>query len=186
LLSVLCLVVTWYWKQCYNYGWWMIPNFLGKSIYIFFFQYHHKLAEIISIITFKMLKDKFGTRSLRHNTWQGKINDWFFRQTTRLVERQSKIWQKRRSCNCKLWRLKTIFNNEGHVGWWTSNALLIEWTIRFIFIIMNVTYDHNVAFIMKKVNQILSQVINSMSKVLLVHNSSCHSLLKLQFLLHIL
>ena len=38
--------------------------------------------------------------------------------------------------------------------------------------------DHNVAFMMIKVNLRLSQVVRSINKVLLVNHSTCHSLLK--------
>ena len=46
--------------------------------------------------------------------------------------------------------------------------------------------DRNVAFMMIKLNLMLSQVVHSISKVLLVHHSTCHSLLKFLFILHIL
>jgi hypothetical protein len=44
--------------------------------------------------------------------------------------------------------------------------------------------DHSVAFMMIKVNLMLCQVVHSMSKVLLVHHSTCHSLLKFLFILY--
>lgn len=46
--------------------------------------------------------------------------------------------------------------------------------------------DNDTTFLMIKVNLILSKVVQSMSKVILVYHSTCLSLLKFVFLLHIL